>query len=300
MLETRPDWCISRQRTWGVPIPIALCTSCNEAHIDAAMMNRVADRVETHGAGVWYSTDVSEFLGAGVKCKACGKSEFRRETDILDVWFDSACSFAVLEKNWHAPVPVDLYLEGSDQHRGWFHSSLLVGVGTRGVAPYKTCLTHGFVMDGKGEKMSKSKGNTVGPEEIIKEFGAEVMRLWVASSDYRDDVRLSKEILKKLAEGYGLIRNKLKYAIGNIDDFNPETDAVPVDCSASCTTRTRNTSSTWCTTRRWSSWPVTSRRSTSTCRRTCSTPRRRTPQSAVRHRRCVGGSLATFPSRWRR
>ncbi|MFT3840210.1 MAG: isoleucine--tRNA ligase [Myxococcaceae bacterium] len=229
MLETRPDWCISRQRTWGVPIPIALCTSCNEAHVDAAMMNRVADRVEKEGAGVWYRTEVSEFLAPGTQCKGCGKSEFRRETDILDVWFDSACSFAVLEKQWHEPVPVDLYLEGSDQHRGWFHSALLVGVGTRGIAPYKTCLTHGFVVDGKGQKMSKSLGNTVGPDEIIKEFGAEVMRLWVASSDYRDDVRLSKEILKKLAEGYGLIRNKLKYAIGNIADFDPVKNAVPVE-----------------------------------------------------------------------
>ncbi len=229
MFETRPDWCISRQRTWGVPIPIAICNGCDEAWVDSGLMEKVAAAVEKEGAGVWYRTEVSEFLPKDAACKKCGKRDFRRETDILDVWFDSACSFAVLNQRWKEPVPVDLYLEGSDQHRGWFHSSLLVGVGTRGAAPYKTCLTHGFVVDGKGEKMSKSKGNTVGPEEIIKEFGAEIMRLWVASADYRDDVRLSKDILKKLSEGYFKVRNTVRYALSNLFDFDPAKDSVAAE-----------------------------------------------------------------------
>lgn len=228
MLESRPDWCISRQRTWGVPIPIALCEKCEEPVVDAGLMGRVADAVEKEGAGVWYRTPVTDFLGIHYRCKGCGGAEFRRETDILDVWFDSACSFAaVASKHENMHVPVDLYLEGSDQHRGWFHSSLLVGVGTRGHAPYRTCLTHGFVVDGQGEKMSKSKGNVVAPEDIIKQYGAEVMRLWVASSDYRDDVRLSKTILDGLSEGYRKIRNTLRYALSNLYDFDPEKDTVP-------------------------------------------------------------------------
>jgi isoleucyl-tRNA synthetase len=227
MLETRPDWCISRQRTWGVPIPIVLCEGCEEPVIDAGLMEKVATAVEQEGAGVWYRTPPAEFLPAGFHCPRCGKAEFRRETDILDVWFDSACSAAaVAGKRPNHQLPVDLYLEGSDQHRGWFHSSLLVGVGTRGEAPYKTCLTHGFVVDGNGNKMSKSQGNVVAPEEVIKQHGAEVLRLWVASSDYRDDVRCSKEILNQLAEGYRKIRNTLRYALSNLYDFDPAKDAV--------------------------------------------------------------------------
>ncbi len=228
MLETRPDWCISRQRTWGVPIPIAMCEGCEEPVVDASVMNRVADEVEKWGAGTWYSTPVESFLPTGHRCASCGGTKFRRETDILDVWFDSACSFAaVAAVRPNMSIPTDLYLEGSDQHRGWFHSSLLVGTGTRGFAPYKTCLTHGFVVDGEGKKMSKSLGNTVGPEEITKQFGAEVMRLWVASSDYRDDVRLSKGILETLSEGYRKIRNTVRYALSNLSDFDPERDRVP-------------------------------------------------------------------------
>jgi isoleucyl-tRNA synthetase len=228
MLETRPDWCISRQRTWGVPIPVAICDGCEEAHVSHAMMHQVADAVERSGAGAWYSTPVENFLPPGHACPKCGGRAFRRETDILDVWFDSACSFAaVAARRPNMRIPVDLYLEGSDQHRGWFHSSLLVGVGTRGFAPYRTCLTHGFVVDGNGNKMSKSQGNTVSPEDIIKEFGAEIMRLWVAGADYRDDVRLSKPILTQLAEGYRKVRNTLRYALSNLSDFDPATDAVP-------------------------------------------------------------------------
>jgi isoleucyl-tRNA synthetase len=227
MLSTRPDWTISRQRTWGVPIPTAVCSECSHALIDAALMNKVADVVAKEGAAAWYSRPLSDFTASGDVCPACKKSTLVKETDILDVWFDSACSFAaVMEQREGAAIPVDLYLEGSDQHRGWFHSSLLVGVGTRGVAPYKTCLTHGFVVDGNGNKMSKSLGNTVSPDDITKKHGAEVMRLWVASSDYRNDVRLSMPILDGLSEGYRKIRNTVRYALSNLYDFDPAAQPV--------------------------------------------------------------------------
>ena len=227
MLSTRPDWTISRQRTWGVPIPTAVCSECGHALIDPTLMGKVADVVAKEGAAAWYSRPLSDFTPGGATCPSCKKDALVKETDILDVWFDSACSFAaVMEQREHAAIPVDLYLEGSDQHRGWFHSSLLVGVGTRGVAPYKTCLTHGFVVDGHGNKMSKSLGNTVSPDEITKKHGAEVMRLWVASSDYRNDVRLSMPILDGLSEGYRKIRNTVRYALSNLFDFDPSKDAV--------------------------------------------------------------------------
>jgi isoleucyl-tRNA synthetase len=227
MLENRPDWTISRQRAWGVPIPVVFCQGCDEAHVSAEVMEKVAQAVEKGGAAVWYSQPPETFLPPGFSCPGCGGKSFRKETDILDVWFDSACSFAaVAEKRPGMRVPVDLYLEGSDQHRGWFHSSLLVGVGTRDRSPYKACLTHGFVVDGQGRKMSKSEGNTVAPEQVIKQYGAEVLRLWVASSDYRDDVRLSDQILKGLSEGYRKIRNTLRYALSNLYDFDPAKDAV--------------------------------------------------------------------------
>ncbi|MDY7226185.1 isoleucine--tRNA ligase [Hyalangium rubrum] len=226
MLEGRPDWCISRQRTWGVPIPIAYCEQCQEAVVSPEVMERVAAAVEKEGVGAWYRTPVEEFLGAGGRCIKCGGGQFRRETDILDVWFDSACMFsAVLEKRQR--IPADLFLEGSDQHRGWFHSSMLVSVGTRDKSPYRACLTHGFVVDGQGEKMSKSKGNVIAPEKIIQQYGAEVLRLWVAASDYRNDVRLSDQILQGLSQGYAKIRNTLRYALGNLYDFEPARDAVP-------------------------------------------------------------------------
>jgi isoleucyl-tRNA synthetase len=228
MLETRPDWCISRQRTWGVPIPIAYCEGCEESVISPELMEKVAAAVEKEGAGVWYRTPVKDFLPAGYTCQKCGKAEFRRETDILDVWFDSACAFSAVSER-RQRIPADLFLEGSDQHRGWFHSSILVAVGTRDMSPYKACLTHGFVVDGAGEKMSKSRGNVVAPEKIIQQYGAEVLRLWVASSDYRNDVRLSDQILKGLSEGYRKIRNTIRYALSNLYDFDPAKDAVKAE-----------------------------------------------------------------------
>jgi isoleucyl-tRNA synthetase len=227
MLENRPDWCISRQRQWGVPIPMALCEACGGALISPELMDKVANAVEKEGAGVWYRTPVTEFLPPGAKCPDCGKSHFRRETDILDVWFDAGCSFAaVAEKRPTMGFPNDLYLEGSDQHRGWFHSSLLVAVGTRERSPFTSCLTHGFTVDGEGHKMSKSLGNMVPTEEMIDKHGAEIVRLWVASADYRDDVRLSEQILKGLAEGYRRIRNTIRYALSNLYDFDPARDSV--------------------------------------------------------------------------
>ncbi len=203
MIENRPDWCISRQRQWGVPIPMVYCDGCGEPIISPELMDSVAKAVEEQGTGVWYRTPLEKFLPAGFVCPQCHTAKFHRETDILDVWFDSACSFTIYPQNRSGlDLPIDLYLEGSDQHRGWFHSTILVGVGTRDKSPYRGCLTHGFVVDGEGKKMSKSQGNTVAPEKLIKQYGAEILRLWVSSSDYRDDVRLSEQILKSLVEGY--------------------------------------------------------------------------------------------------
>ncbi|HEY1127357.1 MAG TPA: class I tRNA ligase family protein, partial [Actinomycetota bacterium] len=230
MVENRPDWCVSRQRTWGVPIPVLLCEGCGESVVSPELMDRVAEAVEQEGTGVWYSAELARFAPAGLHCQACRGTRLRKETDILDVWFDSACAFAaVSERTPDMGLPGDLYLEGSDQHRGWFQSSLLVSVASRSEAPYRSVLTAGFVVDGEGRKMSKSVGNTVKPEKLIQQSGAELVRLWVAASDYRDDVRLSETILKNLAEGYRKIRNTLRYALSNLYDFEPSRDAVPTE-----------------------------------------------------------------------
>jgi isoleucyl-tRNA synthetase len=230
MIANRPDWCISRQRTWGVPIAIFRCESCGNHLLDGKLIEHVASIFEKEGADAWYQREVPDLLPAGTVCPSCGKSALGKETDILDVWFDSGVSYAcVCEGKDNLGVPVDLYLEGSDQHRGWFHSSLLASVGTRGVAPYLAVLTHGFVVDGKGEAMHKSKGNVVAPEEIIRKHGAEILRLWVAAEDYRDDVRISKDILDRLTEAYRKIRNTIRYLLGNLHDFLPERDFVPYD-----------------------------------------------------------------------
>jgi len=227
MVEGRPDWCISRQRSWGVPITAFLCGSCGEAVADPAVMRHVADLFEAHGSDIWYEREARELLPPGTKCPHCGSEKLEKEMDILDVWFDSGVSHAaVLETRDNLSSPADMYLEGSDQHRGWFHSSLLVGVGTRGTAPYKSVLTHGFVLDGAGRKMSKSLGNVTAPEDVIKKFGADVLRLWVATQDYRDDNRISQEIMNRVSEAYRRIRNTCRYILGNISDFDPAADAV--------------------------------------------------------------------------
>jgi isoleucyl-tRNA synthetase len=229
MIENRPDWCISRQRAWGVPIAIFYCKKCETIHIDEAVIDHVYNLFTEHGADIWFEKDVAQLLPPGAVCKACGSTEFVRETDILDVWFDSGVSHAaVLEERDYLTWPADLYLEGSDQHRGWFHSSLLTAVGTRGKAPYKAVLTHGFVVDAEGRKMSKSIGNVIAPKKVIDRYGAEILRLWVSASDYRDDIRISDNILKQLSDAYRRIRNTSRFMLGNIFDFDPEKDRVPL------------------------------------------------------------------------
>jgi isoleucyl-tRNA synthetase len=229
MIENRPDWCLSRQRTWGVPIPVFYCEGCDEPLVSPAVMRRVADAFAEEGIEAWHTRDAASLTG-GAKCAKCGGGAFRRENDILDVWWDSGVSWAaVCEPDERLGVPVDLYLEGSDQHRGWFHSALLTGMTARGAAPYRAVLTHGFVLDGHGRAMSKSLGNVVAPQKIIEKYGADVLRLWVAASDYRDDVRVSDEILAGLAEGYRKIRNTIRWALGSLDGFDPAKDAVPVE-----------------------------------------------------------------------
>ncbi|MFZ5774675.1 MAG: isoleucine--tRNA ligase [Thermodesulfobacteriota bacterium] len=228
MVEGRPDWCLSRQRAWGVPLTVALCAKCGHVMNDQATMDRITALFEKEGADAWFSHELADFIGADATCPTCGSKEFTKEEDILDVWFDSGVSHAaVLEGRDDLVSPADLYLEGSDQHRGWFQSSLLASVGTRGVPPYRGVLTHGFVVDGQGKKMSKSIGNVIAPEEIIKKYGAEILRLWVASEDYRDDIKISDSILQQLADAYRKIRNTVRFILGNLSDFNPDTDSVP-------------------------------------------------------------------------
>ncbi len=225
----RPDWCISRQRSWGVPIPAVSCTACGEALITRALVEKAASVFAEHGADAWYERPVEEFLPAGLTCR-CGASSFERERDILDVWFDSGSShLAVLEQRDGLRSPADLYLEGSDQYRGWFQSSLLVGLGTRGAAPYHQVLTHGFVLDEQGRKMSKSLGNTLDPADLIVQSGADVLRLWVSMVDYRDDMRLGKEVLARVVEAYRKVRNTFRYLVSNLYDFDPVADALPLE-----------------------------------------------------------------------
>ena len=230
MVADRQDWCISRQRVWGVPIPIFYCTKCNEHIINDTTITAVAELFRREGSNAWWAKKAEEILPPGFSCPHCGHGEFRKETDIMDVWFDSGSSHAaVLEQRAELHWPAELYLEGSDQHRGWFQSSLLTSIATRGQAPYKAVLTHGFVVDGEGRKMSKSVGNTIYPQEVIKQYGADILRLWVASADYKADIRISNDILKQLAEVYRKIRNTFRYILGNLHDFNPAADTVPYD-----------------------------------------------------------------------
>ena len=229
MVENRPDWCISRQRAWGVPITLFNCVSCNEMLRSPEVFSHIVNLVKKYGADFWFEKDSIELLPEGTTCP-CGGKEFSKTNDILDVWFDSGVSHAaVLEGDPNLDWPADLYLEGSDQHRGWFHSSLLESIGTRAKAPYKAALTHGYVVDGKGKKMSKSAGNVIAPQKIIDQYGAEILRLWVASENYREDIRVSQEILKRLTEAYRKIRNTFRYLLGNLYDFDLASDSVPAE-----------------------------------------------------------------------
>jgi len=225
MIAERGDWCISRQRVWGVPIPIMYCRSCNEPLVNDATIAHVADLFEREGSDAWFAKTESELLPAGTVCAKCGHGEFRKETDIMDVWFDSGSShMAVLESREELQSPADLYLEGSDQYRGWFNSSLITSTAVRGRAPYKGVLSHGFTLDGEGRKMSKSLGNTVDPLKVCNQLGADILRLWVSSTDYQSDQRLSDDILKQTAEVYRKIRNTLRFFLGNLSGYNPQTD----------------------------------------------------------------------------
>ncbi|MFC1833776.1 isoleucine--tRNA ligase [Thermodesulfobacteriota bacterium] len=229
MIEHRPDWCISRQRSWGVPITSMRCADCDEVVAPPELFERAAELFEEHSADIWFEADASELAPEGMKCSKCGSSSLVKETDILDVWFDSGVSWAaVCEKRDRLVSPCQLYLEGSDQHRGWFHSALLTSVGTRGRAPYYGVLTHGFVVDGEGRKMSKSVGNVIQPQQIIKKYGVDILRLWVSAEDYRDDIRISQEILQRLVEAYRRIRNTCRFLIGNLSDFDPAEHMVPL------------------------------------------------------------------------
>jgi isoleucyl-tRNA synthetase len=227
MVENRPDWCISRQRLWGVPITVYYCAKCKAEVLTKEMLDYLVALVEKGGADIWFEKETKELIPKGSACPHCQASEFTKETNILDVWFDSGVTHAaVLEKRADLRSPADMYLEGSDQHRGWFHSSLLESVGTRNRAPYLSVLTHGFVVDGEGKKMSKSIGNTIEPQEVIEKYGAEILRLWVAAEDYTDDIRISEEILKRLVEAYRRIRNTGRFILGNLYDFNPDKDLI--------------------------------------------------------------------------
>jgi len=221
MVEGRPDWCLSRQRSWGVPITVISCTRCGEIVRSQEVVDRIDALFKKEGADAWFRHDIEDFLGNGVTCN-CGSTEFTKEEDILDVWFDSGVSHAaVCEERGELRSPADLYLEGSDQHRGWFQSALLTSVGTRNRAPFHGVLTHGYVVDGEGKKMSKSVGNVVAPNEVIEKYGAEILRLWVSSEDYRDDVKVSDEILRQVSDAYRKIRNTIRYMLGNLSDFEP-------------------------------------------------------------------------------
>ena len=231
MFKGRPDWCVSRQRSWGVPIPVFYCQGCDEAVADKEVIDHVADIFAKETADAWYARPERELLPEGFKCPKCESQDFRKETDILDVWFDSGSScVAVLETRGDTlRFPADVYLEGGDQYRGWFNSSLSCGIAAHGTAPYKQIITHGWVVDGEGKKQSKSLGNVTSPQEIINKSGAEILRLWAAAVDYTEDVRCSDEILSRVVDAYRKFRNTLRYALGNLSDFDPATGSVSAD-----------------------------------------------------------------------
>jgi isoleucyl-tRNA synthetase len=228
MISNRPDWCLSRQRVWGVPIPGFTCSTCHEVLANVKVIHHIANLVSQYGSDVWFQKPAAELIPSGTVCPKCGSTGFEKEKDILDVWFESGVSYAAVLKprRWW---PAALYLEGSDQHRGWFHSALLSGVTTDDRAPYDAVLTHGFVLDGQGRKMSKSAGNVVAPQDVIKQSGAEILRLWVSAQDYREDLRISNEILNQLIEAYRKIRNTCRFLLSNLNDFDPAVHAVSYD-----------------------------------------------------------------------
>jgi len=226
MIIDRNDWCISRQRTWGVPIPIFYCKDCGKEYATKESFEKVEQVFREKGSNTWFELDAEEFLPKDSKCIECGSHKFRKETDIMDVWFDSGSTHQGVLVERGVPYPADLYLEGHDQYRGWFQSSLLTSVASNGIAPYKGILTHGWVVDDQGRKMSKSLGNGISPQEIIKDYGVDILRLWVLSSDFKSDVSISKDILKQISEAYRKIRNTARYILGNTSDFNPNTDMV--------------------------------------------------------------------------
>ncbi len=230
MIENRPDWCLSRQRSWGVPIPVFHCKDCKKVHVTRESVDKIHALFTEHSSDIWFDKDAQFLMPEGSTCEDCGSKEFTKDHNILDVWFDSGVSHAaVLEERDGLVRPADMYLEGSDQHRGWFHSSLLTGVGRTGHAPYKAVLTHGFVVDENGRKMSKSVGNVVAPDTVIKQYGADVLRLWAASADYRGDVSMSNNIIKQLSDAYRRIRNTCRFMLGNFSDFDLSKDLRPVD-----------------------------------------------------------------------
>ncbi|HEX5482388.1 MAG TPA: class I tRNA ligase family protein, partial [Terriglobia bacterium] len=227
MIATRPDWCISRQRVWGVPITVFHCEVCEKPLMDASLARPAIELFQKEGADAWYTHPIEDLAAPGAHCPDCGGTKLRKETDILDVWFDSGSShLAVLGHRWDLPWPADAYLEGGDQYRGWFHSSLLVALVTHRAAPYRQVLTNGWVLDSEGRAMSKSLGTGVQPEEVIKTHGAEILRLWAASVDFREDVVISPEILTRLSEAYRKLRNTFRYCLANLYDFDPQQDIV--------------------------------------------------------------------------
>jgi isoleucyl-tRNA synthetase len=229
MMTARPDWCVSRQRKWGVPIPAFECRSCGQILASAEITLRVADLFSREGSNSWFTRGVDELLPAGTKCSRCGSTRFEKESNILDVWFEAGASHSVLGKQPDLPWPADLYSEGHDQHRGWFNSSLIIGVGARDGSPYKACITHGFILDEQGRAMSKSLGNVIEPGEIISKDGAEVLRLWAAMLNYKEDARFGPEILERLEDAYRKIRNTWRFILGNTSDFTPVRDRVKTE-----------------------------------------------------------------------
>ncbi len=226
MIKERADWCISRQRTWGVPLPIYYCKECGKEYVTEESIEKLKKIFKEKGSNAWWDLSAKELMPENAKCEKCGCKEFVKEKDIMDVWFDSGSTHQSVLVDRGIDYPADLYLEGADQYRGWFQSSLLTSVATNGIAPFKQVLTHGWTVDGEGKKMSKSLGNGISPQEVIKEYGADILRLWVLSSDYQSDVSLSKDILKQITEVYRKMRNTARYILGNISDFDPNIDQV--------------------------------------------------------------------------